>query len=279
MSRSSNASPPHVRFARLAQTPGLELVHHHNLRHAWRSVPETYTCFTMIMSLDGDVDVISRGVRAPGQVGSLTIGQPGEPWALRPRPAMRGEFRVVRIGNDQRDRILEDVGARRDPSLFPRGPQRDRALASRFARLAGAIERGDRLEVDEHLVAFLSTIARRAGSMPARSTTRNGKAIRRAQELLHARFEATISLEELAAAAKTDRFALLRAFSRELGMTPHAYQMQLRMARACRLIASGLPLADVALDVGYSQQSALNRTFKRLVGVTPGAYARATRHR
>jgi AraC-like DNA-binding protein len=277
MAPSSDAFAPLVRFARLAQAPGLELVHHQNLRQPWQSVPETYTCFTLIVSLEGAVDVISRGVRAPGEAGSLTIGQPGEPWALRPRPAMRGEFRVVRVGNVQRDLILEDVGARRDPSLFPRGPQHDRALASRFVRLVGAIERGDHLDVDQRLVAFLSAIARRAGSMPALSPTRSRKAVRRAQELLHARFDTTLSLAELAAAAETDRFALLRAFSRELGMTPHAYQMQLRMARACRLIASGLPLADVALDVGYSEQSALSRPFKRLVGVTPGAYARARR--
>jgi len=189
---------------------------------------------------------------------------------------MRGEFRVVRIGNEQRDLIMEDVGARRDPSLFPRGPRHDGAVASRFARLVGAIERGDRLDIDERFIAFLCAIARRAGSMPALSTTRSRKAVGRGRELLHARFDETVSLEDLAAAAETDRFALLRAFSRELGMTPHAYQMHLRMARACRLIASGLPLAAVALDVGYSEQSALNRCFKRLVGVTPGVYARAS---
>jgi len=277
MSRSADASAPHVRFARLAQAPGLELVQHRNLRQPWRSVPETYTCFTMITALDGEVDVISRGVRARGEVGSVTIGQPGEPWALRPRPAMRGDFRVVRVDNDQRDLTLEDIGARRDPSLFPRGPRRDHALASRFVALAGAIDAGDRLDVDERLVAFLAAVARRGGSVPALSPTRSRSAVRRARELLHARFDATVPLEDLAAAAATDRFALLRAFSRELGMTPHAYQMQLRMARACRLIASGVALSEVALAVGYSEQSALNRPFKQLVGVTPGAYARALR--
>jgi AraC-like DNA-binding protein len=101
--------------------------------------------------------------------------------------------------------------------------------------------------------------------------------VRRAQELLHARFDGSLSLDELAEAAGTGRFALLRAFSRESGITPHAYQVQLRMARACRLIERQVPLAAVALEVGYSEQSALHRPFKRLVGVTPGAYARAAR--
>jgi len=70
---------------------------------------------------------------------------------------------------------------------------------------------------------------------------------------------------------------LLRSFSRELGLTPHVYQVQLRMARACRLIKQGVSLAEVALAVGYSEQSAMARQFRRVVGVTPGVYARATR--
>lgn len=72
-------------------------------------------------------------------------------------------------------------------------------------------------------------------------------------------------------------FALLCAFARELGLTPHAYLVHLRVARARRLIVDGWTLADTALAVGYSEQSALTRQFRRLVGITPGAYARATR--
>jgi AraC-like DNA-binding protein len=231
----------------------------------------------MIIALDGEVDVISRGVRARGEVGSLTIGQPGEPWILRPRPIMRGDFRVVRVDNDLRDLVLDDIGTSRDPSRFPRGPRRDRTLASRFAALVRAIDAGDRLCVDERLTAFLAVVARRGGSMPPPASTRRRRAVRRARDLLHARFDETITLDDLAAAAETDRFGLLRAFSCELGITPHAYQMQLRMARACRLIANGVLLSEVAHAVGYSEQSALTRPFKRLVGVTPSTYARALR--
>src|SRR5579859_3488855 len=50
-------------------------------------------------------------------------------------------------------------------------------------------------------------------------------------------------LDELARAAGTERYALLRVFSKELGVTPHVYQVQLRMARDCRLIKQGWPLA------------------------------------
>jgi AraC-like DNA-binding protein len=63
-------------------------------------------------------------------------------------------------------------------------------------------------------------------------------------------------------------------FHREVGMPPHAYQIQLRVARARRLVAAGVPLAEVASMTGFADQSHLTRLFKRVVGVPPGQYAR-----
>jgi AraC-like DNA-binding protein len=45
--------------------------------------------------------------------------------------------------------------------------------------------------------------------------------------------------------------------------------------RAQRLLRSALPIAEVAAEVGFSDQSHLTRHFKRLLGFTPGSYRRA----
>jgi AraC-like DNA-binding protein len=267
-----------VRFARPLQLPGLELVHYPSLTRGWRGIPEAYTWFTMIDWLEGDVEVLSRGMRAQCEPGSVTIGEPGDPYALRSHSAMRGEFRVIRVDYDLLQAIAEEVGGRRGGTRFPREPQRDPALAHAFAHLYRSIDRDDRLDAQERLYAFLSALLAHGPEPPVQAAaSTNTPVVRRARELLHAGLDTSLSLDELADAAGTDKFALLRTFSAELGITPHAYQVQLRVARACRLIARGAPLADVALSVGYSEQSALHRPFKRLVGVSPGAYARAVR--
>src|SRR5690242_6094330 len=126
---SLGREPPVVRFARPSHTPGLELVHYPDLTQGWRGIPEAYTWFTMVCRLQGDVDVISRGVRAPCEPGSVTVGEPGEPYALRPRSAMRGEFRVIRVYNDLLAAIRGEIGPGRGHSSFPRMPQRDAVLA------------------------------------------------------------------------------------------------------------------------------------------------------
>ena len=96
----------------------------------------------------------------------------------------------------------------------------------------------------------------------------------RIREYLRREFAGTVALEDLGHRAGMCRFALVRAFTREVGLPPHAYQTHLRVLHACELIQKGTPLSVVALKVGFSDQSHLCRHFKRILGMTPGAYGR-----
>lgn len=97
--------------------------------------------------------------------------------------------------------------------------------------------------------------------------------IRRARERIHADLSASVSLAQLAYDAGLSRFQLLRRFTRELGLPPHAYLLQQRIAMARRMILRGVPLADVAVATGFVDQSHLTRHFSRQMGVSPGRYA------
>jgi len=56
-------------------------------------------------------------------------------------------------------------------------------------------------------------------------------------------------------------------------MPPHAYLNQVRLAKAKRLITEGMPLAIVAVEVGFADQSHFTRHFLKTYGVTPSEYA------
>jgi AraC-like DNA-binding protein len=86
---------------------------------------------------------------------------------------------------------------------------------------------------------------------------------------------APVSLAELARITGLTRFQLLRAFARETGLTPHAYQVQRRIDLARRLIAHRMPLAEAALVAGFADQSHMTRVFTRRYGLTPAAYRAA----
>jgi AraC-like DNA-binding protein len=98
--------------------------------------------------------------------------------------------------------------------------------------------------------------------------------VRRVRDYLCEAYARQVSLDELAGVAGMCKYALVRAFSKEVGMPPHAYQTYVRVLRARELIAAGRRLSSVALDVGFTDQSHLSRNFKRVLGVTPGRYAR-----
>jgi AraC-like DNA-binding protein len=96
--------------------------------------------------------------------------------------------------------------------------------------------------------------------------------IRKTRDRIDADPAALLTLTSLAAEAGTSRYQLLRAFARELGLTPHAYIVQQRLALARRLIRGGTALADAAFAEGFADQSHLTRTFARQFGVTPARY-------
>jgi AraC-like DNA-binding protein len=84
----------------------------------------------------------------------------------------------------------------------------------------------------------------------------------------------SISLDDLASVAGLSKFYLLRVFRRAHGVTPHAYQMQLRLAHAWRLIVDGRSLSRATYDAGFADQSHLTRRFAAAFGLPPARYAR-----
>lgn len=110
------------------------------------------------------------------------------------------------------------------------------------------------------------------------SIGREPRAIATARDYLSAHYQNNVSLDDLATRVGLNPLRLLRVFRRQVGLPPHAYQVQVRVQQAKKLLADGLPIAQVAFDTGFTDQSHLNRHFKRMVGVTPGQYAMGCKH-
>jgi AraC-like DNA-binding protein len=103
------------------------------------------------------------------------------------------------------------------------------------------------------------------------------KAIQRARRYIEECFSQGIRLNQLADHVSLSPYYLLRAFRAEVGMPPHAYLESVRIRQAQRLIEAGKPLAEVAVEAGFSSQSHLTHRFKQIIGVTPGQYAQQRR--
>jgi AraC-like DNA-binding protein len=99
-------------------------------------------------------------------------------------------------------------------------------------------------------------------------------AVATARAYIDAHFADGFGLATLAATAGISVFHLARSFRTAVGITPLAYRNQRRIVEARRLLLAGQPIAAVALDVGYADQSHLTRQFQRIVGISPARYVR-----
>lgn len=136
------------------------------------------------------------------------------------------------------------------------------------------------LERECRLLDALETFFSRYAS-PGTQEVRVGReeaAVARAVEFLSAHTDRAVTLAELAAGANLDAFRLTRAFTRLLGMPPHAYHLQRRLRVAQGRLASGDAVLEVAHAAGFADQAHFTRRFKRLTGVTPGQYRAAHGH-
>ena len=89
--------------------------------------------------------------------------------------------------------------------------------------------------------------------------------------VLHARWDEFPSLEELAKEIQVHPVTISRYFTKRTGMTLSTYMRKLKVKQATDfLINSSLPIVDIALRCGFSDQSHMNRLVKHHTGYTPG---------
>jgi AraC family transcriptional regulator len=90
---------------------------------------------------------------------------------------------------------------------------------------------------------------------------------------IEARLGDGLKLHELAATVRMSQFHFARKFRLSTGQSPHAYLTLRRMERARHLLReTGMPLAQVAREVGYQTQAHFTGVFRRYVGLTPRTF-------
>lgn len=95
----------------------------------------------------------------------------------------------------------------------------------------------------------------------------------RAIDYIRAHFREKISVEKLAQQLHLSPRQLHRKFVETFGIGPQAFILKLRIQAACDALQDENQLiADVAVAVGFCDQSALTQAFHRLLGITPRQY-------
>lgn len=107
------------------------------------------------------------------------------------------------------------------------------------------------------------------------------ESLQRAVAFLRRAHRRPIVCEDIARVAGLSTARLHALFAQWLGMGPARYLAEIRLGQARdRLSGGDDPIAAIALDAGYSEQSAFSRAFRRRYGESPAAYRwREPRHK
>jgi AraC family transcriptional regulator len=105
------------------------------------------------------------------------------------------------------------------------------------------------------------------------SATLSPVQVRRVREYIREHLGTDIGLSELAdqAGLSPHYFSLL--FKHTLGASPYRYVLRERIDEAQRLLAAGrMSISEVALSLGFSDQSHFSQVFRKITGETPRRY-------
>jgi AraC-like DNA-binding protein len=261
--------------------PGVEVLQAHFLRYRYAPHWHETTCVAVVRA--GAAAFDCGRIRYVAPVGSVFVIPAFQVHTGEPAARAGLGYLVLYISPGQLAGLLDDTGLSPRGTLTPHPGDvvRDRTAAAgpllRFHRVIAAPSSA--LECEHALLAAVVAVAgefspdavRRSHGIPPEH-----RAVRQAREYLHGHLAESVTLRDLAEVGGLSMYRLARRFKADTGLAPHAYQVQLRVLRAKRLLDAGYPIAAAAQESGFYDQAHLTSQFKRHVGVTPGVYARGT---
>lgn len=213
--------------------------------------------------------------------GTFTIGQTEYPlqqndtYFIRPELVHKGKPDsqigwTVSVFNFKAQLIeeLEEQGAKL--SIFNRF-QSNKPLNEAVLKLLSNFEDDVTQEEAKNLV-YNFLVENSDNDAPIQNSAKNQEAILKARRYIDANYKSKFSLDDLAKVAFLSKFHLLRLFKQKVGIAPYAYQLQLKLNEARKLIFQKKSLTEVAYELGFNDQAHFIHTYKKYAELTPGEF-------
>jgi AraC-like DNA-binding protein len=252
---------------------GVEALQAHFVRYRYAPHWHETVCIAVVRGGAAAFDCAGHRYVAPaGSVfvipaGEIHTGEPAAPGGLN--------YRVLYVDPERIADLIDSERAA--PKLDPADVVHRRTAVGSplvwFHRaMAGA---ATSLEREHALLTSVAAVATEFGGLDLHDDPPpEHRAVRRARDYLRAHATDPVTLRELADVAGLSMYRLARTFGAQVGIPPHAYQVQLRVLRAKRLLEAGQSIGETAVSCGFFDQAHLTNQFKRRVGVTPGDFVR-----
>lgn len=229
------------------------------------------------MSFNCQGEYFYRGAYHPIPVGNLSMIHSGEIHSPSERTYLpqSASFWMMHVEPTLLKDIALEIADNLKTPFFTNPVLRDRPTIELFQNLCLAIKNNSsRLKQDSSILDFFARIITQNQELDLKFYSPEKPAVAIVCDYLQANYADNISLNELADLVGMSRFYLSRLFRREKGISLSAYQTQIKIDRAKKLLSQGMSISQVATATGFYDQSHFGDRFKRLVGTTPGNYSK-----
>lgn len=270
-----------ARFSSVAELGGLELLSARFIEHSF--APHVHDSYAIAVLEEGAERYRYRGAEHLAAAGSFALLNPDEVHTGSRASEQGWRYRVFYPQPQQFRELLAELELPHSSAPMFHGSvhadaDADADLVAALLQLHRQLEHPQAPTLQRQTLwreVMLRLLQRHARIPQAREPGAEPRAVALAKELLAARLGEPPSLEELATLVNLSPFHFARVFRRATGLPPHAWLKQRRLEQARALLRSGCAPLQVALQLGFADQSHLNRQFKQSYGVSPGEYRRA----
>lgn len=184
------------------------------------------------------------------------------------------DYRAINVNADIMARAAQEITGSDSTPWFTQNVVRQSDITCSIGELYDAIlYQAPRLQKEEAFYFLLEQILQDYSAPFEQADIPEPDAqIKRLCTYMEQHFADNISLDELLSMTNFGKSYLLRAFTRQTGVSPYRYLQTIRLDRARRFLEQGVPPVDAAVLSGFSDQSHFTNFFKEFTGLTPKQY-------
>lgn len=245
----------------------------------------THFSFDKHVHLDYHLGVVTQGAQQfinkgshyqLGQHGLSTLN-PDETHDGQSRDAEGYRVKVMSIPVEYMNGISLELGLK--AHFFNAPMVDDPALYQYFIQLHDLLiqVQCSELAAESHLLNFMQLLLTRHPAGVLKLEQDRGlswQQLNRIKQKIHDEPWQNTQLEGLANEVNLSKFQFLRQFKQATGMTPHAYVKRVRLELAKKSLTDGALVVDVAQQLGFFDQSHLNKAFKQAFLLSPAQFQR-----
>ncbi|MEL6329703.1 MAG: AraC family transcriptional regulator [Planctomycetota bacterium] len=242
------------------------------VRSSHRFDTHAHSTFVLQRVDAGVIEFDCRGRCWRAAPGDLVLIDPDEAHTGRPFDGAPVSYRTLYPSRAALGAIVGEAGC---GGLFDECVRSDPRLAGSFDRAFEALRHGRRSEAVDAAISFggvLREVAPVTGR-PARSE--GGPDLDHARAIIRDSLPTGIAGDDLAARLGMHPVHLIRSFRARFGITPHQYELSLRVELARDALLRGCTVVAAACEAGFYDQAHMTKHFKRRFAVTPARFRRS----